>query len=244
MLGYRSFGKKGKINKEYKRGLRENYSVSKAPVLPALLKENELYDLYKLLNLPTYKLSVKRFYNYLYTKISYCECGGKFAGEKMRQYFYYKCEICKRRFQAEKLEDNITIRLLNSKELKQINDVEFRISDLYDESEKIISEIKKIKIAESKIIDLLSEDTISLDTGKAKLQKMKNERNLKEIELNKMKVLILSEEKKVITEDNIESFKYLLENIDNEFVDEFQEIIKLIIRKIIIYDIDNIEIKF
>ena len=51
-------------------------------------------------------------------------------------------------------------------------------------------------------------------------------------------------EKKEITKDHIKTLEYLLNNIDNDYADELKEILNLIIKKIVIKDIDNIDIQF
>ena len=54
--------------------------------------------------------------------------------------------------------------------------------------------------------------------------------------------MILEEKRKEITEDHIETLKYLLKNINPEYVEDLKEILNLIIKKIVIKNHEDIDI--
>lgn len=247
LLGYRTYGKKGKIDKFYKKGRRKVFQKSKSPVFPALmtLEEFKQLELIRQTNRSRFKNST---YNYIYTTMSWCTCGKKFAGErtksKKKYFFYYKCDGCRKRFNVDKIELNISKTILSHPDLKMLNSYDFRVADLFDEIVKLNKEMELKNAAEHKIISLVSGGFTSEDMAKLELSALKKSKDNIKLQIEEKRKLILEEEKKEITEDHIKTLEYLLNNIDNDFVDELKEILNLIIKKIVIKDLDNIDIQF
>ena len=88
----------------------------------------------------------------------------------------------------------------------------------------------------------MNEDLISLETAKNKLKEIKKHISQSQKEIEEIKNNIEIEKQKEITSDMLDSFKYLLLNYDEDTLDELQQILNLIIKKIIIYSYDEIEI--
>lgn len=247
LLGYRTYGKKGKIDKFYKKGRRKEFQKTKSPVFPALmtLEEFEQLELIRQTNRSRFKNST---YNYIYTTMCWCTCGKKFAGErtksKKKYFFYYKCDGCGKRYNVNKIENNISKTILSHPDLKMLNSYDFRVADLFDEIVKLNKEMELKNAAEHKIISLVSGGFTSEDMAKQELSALKKSKDNIKLQIEEKRKLILEEEKKEITEDHIKTLEYLLNNIDNDFADELKEILNLIIKKIVIKDIDNIDVQF
>ena len=247
LLGYRTYGKKGKIDKFYKKGRRKDFQKSENPVFPALmtLEEFKQLELIRQTNRSRFKNST---YNYIYTTMSWCTCGKKFAGErtksKKKYFFYYKCDGCRKRFNVDQIELNISKTILSHPDLKMLNSYDFRVADLFDEIVKLNKEMELKNAAEHKIISLVSGGFTSEDMAKQELSALKKSKDNIKLQIEEKRKLILEEEKKEITEDHIKTLEYLLNNIDNDFADELKEILNLIIKKIVIKDLDNIDIQF
>ena len=125
-----------------------------------------------------------------------------------------------------------------------LNSYDFRVADLFDEIVKLNKEMELKNAAEHKIISLVSGGFTSEDMAKQELSALKKSKDNIKLQIEEKRKLILEEEKKEITEDHIKTLEYLLNNIDNDFADELKEILNLIIKKIVIKDLDNIDIQF
>ena len=125
-----------------------------------------------------------------------------------------------------------------------LNDYDFRISDLLDEITKLEQQKSIEQKKENDILNLITEDLISMDTAKEKLKGLKDViRNIQK-EISKIEEDIEREKNKEITSDMLESFKYLLLNYDKDTLEELQQILNLIIKKIIIRSYNEIEIVY
>ena len=246
LLGYRTYGKKGKIDKFYKKGRRKHFQKSKTPVFPALMTHDEFeqLELIRQTNKIKYKNAT---YHYLFTTMTFCnECGKKFAGERTKSkgkyFFYYKCEGCGKRFNVNKIETTISQKILTHPDLKMLNSYDFRVADLLDDITNLNKELEIKNIAEMKIISLISEGFTSEDVAKQELTNLKKSKQNIKNKIEEKRRMILEEERKEITEDHIETLKYLLKNINPEYVEDLKEILNLIIKKIVIKDLEDIDI--
>lgn len=247
IAGYRTFGKRGRNENNYKKGRRKTYQISEEKLLPALLDDDEME---KIRNIYANSFSYyqKKSYPYLFTKLAHCVCGGKYYGNHFisrgSSYNYYKCEKCNKRYLAKKLEKIIIENLMNDDSLKMLNDYDFRISDLLDEITKLEQQKSIEQKKENDILNLITEDLISMDTAKEKLKGLKDViRNIQK-EISKIEEDIEREKNKEITSDMLESFRYLLLNYDEDTLEELQQILNLIIKKIIIHSYNEIEIVY
>lgn len=248
LLGYRTYGKKGKIDGNYKKGTRKEYMVTDEKVLPAILTEEEYSKISNIYKTHKVRFTTSKF-PYLFSTLLHCECGGRFFGNTIKNrynnYFhYYKCDKCAKRFNVKNIEKEIIEAILKNKNLNMLNDCDFRISDMYDQIGILNQKITIEKEKEKNIVDLMLENMISNDTAKEKLKSLKNNISNIEKEKKKLEEQIEIESNKEITEEHIESLKFLLQNYDEQTVAELKEILNLIIQKIIITEKDKIEIIF
>ena len=125
-----------------------------------------------------------------------------------------------------------------------LNDYNFRIADLYDQITILNKKIEMEKEKEKNIVELMLEGIISNDISKEKLRTLKNNITNIEKEKEKLEEQIEIESNKEITEEHIESLKFLLKNYDEETVTELKEILNLIIQKIVLSKNGEIEIIF
>ena len=125
-----------------------------------------------------------------------------------------------------------------------LNDYNFRIADLYDQITILNKKIEIEKTKEKDIVELMLEGIISNDISKEKLRTLKNNITNIEKEKKKLEEQIEIESNKEITEEHIESLKFLLKNYDEETVTELKEILNLIIQKIVLSKNGEIEIMF
>ncbi len=76
LIGYRTYGKKGKIDQYHNKGRRKNYQTTEGKVFPAILTEDEFLILNEMRKYNRVKFN-KDIYTYLYSNLSYHSCGGK-----------------------------------------------------------------------------------------------------------------------------------------------------------------------
>ena len=128
-----------------------------------------------------------------------------------------------------------------------LNDCEFRLADLYSEVDDLKTMLEKCVNSEKRILELVAEGLTSMDISKETLAKLKKEKEQIVKMISGKMTLISEEEKKEISEDNIELLQELMmfqDTDDDEYREKLKEIINLIIRKIIFTSYDNIRIFF
>ncbi|MGL5593006.1 MAG: recombinase family protein [Cetobacterium sp.] len=248
LIGHRMFGEFIKDPYTLKKVKNKDPFISSEKVLPALLTDDEFNFINALL-----KDNRKKFKNpkrkYLFSGLLYCTCGKKFAGniinKKTHSYYYYRCEGCKTFYNLDKLEINIKNAILSHPHLKLINDTTFRLQDLQDKIEFENKKLEDLVKKQREITQLLMDGLLDASTIKPELEKLKKLVDLSKQEIKKYENLILENSNFVITEDNISDLKELLfmENND-EIMEELQEILCLIINRIIIKTLEDIEIIF
>lgn len=249
--GYRTYGKKGKIDKNHNKGYRKNYYTSPTPILPSLLDDDEYTSILEICNhnRGKYRKNIKI---YLYSNILKCQCGGRLEGEKTKgksgkYFYYYKCSNCKKRIPVTKAEKSISKAILDDKSLSMINDCDFRLADLYSEVDNLNKVLEKLVSSEKKILELVSEGLTSIEVSKESLSKLKKEKERVIKSINEKFTLISEEKKKEISDDNIKLLQELMayEDInDDEYRERLKEIINLIIRKIVFTSYDDIKVYF
>ena len=248
LIGYRTYGKKGKVDKNHTKGRRKEYQISSDRVYPAILSDEE-YEIIKEIRLKNKLKYMNIEREYLYSTFLECSCNGKFAGEKIKKYndnvfHYYKCEKCGSRFNADKLENSITEKILSEPKLKMLNDYQFRIADIIDEKILLEKNLDEKLKAEATIASLIVKGFMSEEAAEKELKELNKIKDKIKKDIQQKEILITEEAKKEITEDNIDTLKYLLRNIDFDLIEDLKEILHLIIRKIKIHDIHNIDIIF
>lgn len=248
LIGHRMFGEFVKDPYTLKKVKNKDPFISSEKVLPALLNDEEFNLINALL-----KDNRKKFKNpkrkYLFSGLLYCSCGKKFAGnivsKKTKSYYYYRCEGCKTFYNVDKLEYNIKNAILSHPHLKLLNDTTFRLQDLQDKIELENKKLEDLVNRQREITQLLMDGLLDASTIKPELEKLKKLVDLSKQEIKKYENLILENSNFVITEDNISDLKELLfmENTD-EIMEELQEILCLIVNRIIIKTLEDIEVIF
>lgn len=249
--GYRTYGKKGKIDKCHNKGYRKNYFTSETPILPALLDEEEYSSILDIRNhnRGKYRKNIKV---YLYSNNLRCSCGGRLEGEKIKgksgnYFYYYKCHLCKKRLPVTKTEKAISDAILQDKSLKMLNDCEFRLADLYSEIDELKIVLEKYTASEKRILTLVAEGLTSVEVSRETLSKLKKEKEQVIKNINSKMVVISEEEKKEVSEDNIRLLQELMlfqDTDDDEYREKLKEIINLIVRKVIFTSFNDIKIYF
>ena len=127
-----------------------------------------------------------------------------------------------------------------------LNDCEFRLADLYSEVDDLKTILEKYVNSEKRVLELVAEGLTSMEISKETLTKLKKEKEKIIKMISDKMTLISEEEKKEISEDNIELLQELMmfQDTDDEYREKLKEIINLIIRKIIFTSYDNIRIFF
>ncbi|MGL5621349.1 MAG: hypothetical protein ACRDDG_02980, partial [Cetobacterium sp.] len=117
--------------------------------------------------------------------------------------------------------------------------------DLQDKIEFENKKLEDLVKKQREITQLLMDGLLDASTIKPELEKLKKLVDLSKQEIKKYENLILENSNFVINEDNISDLKELLfmENND-EIMEELQEILCLIINRIIIKTLEDIEIIF
>ena len=99
--------------------------------------------------------------------------------------------------------------------------------------------------SEKRVLELVAEGFTSMDVSKETLTKLKKEKERIIKMISDKMTLISEEEKKEISEDNIELLQELMmfqDTADDEYREKLKEIINLIIRKIIFTSYDDIRV--
>ena len=128
-----------------------------------------------------------------------------------------------------------------------LNDCEFRLADLYSEVDDLKTILEKCVNSEKRVLELVAEGLTSMDVSKETLTKLKKEKERIIKMISDKMTLISEEEKKEISEDNIELLQELMmfqDTADDEYREKLKEIINLIIRKIIFTSYDDIRVFF
>ena len=128
-----------------------------------------------------------------------------------------------------------------------LNDCEFRLADLYSEVDDLKTILEKCVNSEKRVLELVAEGLTSMDVSKETLTKLKKEKERIIKMISDKMTLISEEEKKEISEDNIELLQELMmfqDTTDDEYREKLKEIINLIIRKIIFTSYDDIRVFF
>ena len=247
LIGLRTFGKKGKLNKNHNKGRRKEYFTTDTPVLPALLSKEEYSKIQEVRKGNRLK-SKEDIHQYIYTHITFCKCGGKFAGNAFRNknkiYTYYKCEGCNIRYSSDHLEKIVSEEILNHPHLQMINDYEFRLADIIDDITEQKKILNKKEESEKAVLSLVIEGLVSKEVAKEQLQELRKETHKIKKDIKEKEQLLSDEQKKEITEDHIEILRFFLRNITKDLIPDLREILNLLIRRIKIIDLENIEIKF
>src|SRR3712207_1719962 len=121
---------------------------------------------------------------YLYSQVLYCGCGGKFEGNFVRKIgkegkgtAYYRCSKCGKRINAKKLEYDLIDRICNDSRLQMLNEIEFRLADLFDEKTEYEKQINIIREKEKRVIHLVTDGITSMDVVEAELRALKKQRD-------------------------------------------------------------------
>ena len=134
--------------------------------------------------------------------------------QKVKKYFfYYKCDGCKKRYNVDKIENNISKTILNHPNLKMLNNYDFRVADLFEEIVNLNKELELKNTAEQRILSLVSGGFTSEDMAKQGLSALKKSKDNIKIQIEEKKKLITEEEKKEITENHITTLEYLINNL-------------------------------
>lgn len=138
------------------------------------------------------------------------------------------------------MEINIKNAILSHPHLKLLNDTTFRLQDLQDKIELENKKLEDLVKRQREITQLLMDGLLDVSTIKLELEKLKKLVDLSKQEIKKYENLILENSNFVITEDNISDLKELLfmENTD-EIMEELQEILCLIVNRIIIKTLED-----
>lgn len=248
LIGHRMFGEFIKDPYTLKKTKNKTPFISSEKVLPALLTDEEFNLINDLL-----KDNRKKFKNpqkkYLFSGLLYCSCGKKFAGNVIskghKKHYYYKCEGCKIFRNAKVLEKYVKNAIISHPNLKLLNDTSFKLQDLQDKINLENKKLEDLAKRQKEITQLLMDGLLDASTIKPELEKLKKLVDLSKQEIKKYENLILENSNFVITEDNISDLKELLfmENTD-EIMEELQEILCLIVNRIIIKTLEDIEIIF
>lgn len=186
-------------------------------------------------------LNATSYNKYLLSSLLKCECGGKLIGavsNKTRH--YYRCKGCGTHIKREELEKSVINELLNTDELKILNQkIKNNIGKVQEISIKT-QELKKLENRKNMLVENLIDRTIT----KADFT-THNNINEEKIDLLKQEIKKLNatkEERKIDT-DVFNTFKEILKNINIEDREDLKNILQKMIEYILIKDKRVEEIK-
>ncbi len=184
------------------------------------------------------KRRIKKTNGLLFSGILKCHCGGKMYKTSTRGYVDYKCNICKKSVNSQKVESKITIEILKIAELKKLNNSSNmdNILKLQGKINIINKKINKFQEEKSKLIDLLTKDLITEEEFKLSKKKINDNINFELINIKKYNSMVAFEEKKDNQKDNLEILESVVRNVKDEDIDELNDIFRMLIDEIILLD--------
>lgn len=222
--------------KNLQTGARESnkdYQVTWG-IIPEIISRSEWDLIQEILRSNKKKFTGKNYVNkYLYSGLLYCACGGKMAGNKIKENIYhYRCEHCRKSINVKIIDPIIYGELFNNDKIKSLNDTSFDNYEFLEEIDELTKRISSLKKSKDDIAELFLEGFISKDKLKEKSRKIDID-----INSNEKKLLKVSEKinrlKNLDTKiDNLEALKFILNNKDDETAEELKEILNLIVNKI------------
>ncbi len=176
----------------------------------------------------------------LFTSLLECECGGRYHSTTSRSgnkstYFYYRCTHCRKKFNAEKLEEELIELLINYSGLTELNEVDEFITEDYKKKLAYYERRQSgLSTQRSKIIQLFTKGIISEEELEEQLEDLEEDRESIEKELAAIKELISNQSKMKDKIDNVKLFKEVVRNINFEDRIEVKKLFQLMVDKIIL----------
>ncbi|MDR2880140.1 MAG: hypothetical protein LBV03_09520, partial [Fusobacteriales bacterium] len=174
----------------------------------------------------------KPAYRLLFTGIVECKCGSKMHSHKINGWYNYECNKCKKIISKNKLEKEIINKLMNLKELEDLNNDNIEIEKYKSELENLNKQINKLNLERKKYIILFGKNMISEE----ELEKLINDIDPKvtyfKNEIKNIKSII---ETKKITgkkENNLKILQDILANMEDTDREDLYKLFKLLIEKI------------
>lgn len=181
----------------------------------------------------------------LFSGLVVCTCGKKMfqtrryhtnkAGEKYPYYVYLctnKLTGKKHSIAARKLDNAIIEKIKNSKELLELNGIEYNEDESIKNKLKLIEkELLALETERERIIKLFQKEFINEDELESKF----NDITARKKKLKESQKHYEEEDKKESSKDNVENFeklKYIIENYSEDDVVETRKLLRLLIKEI------------
>jgi site-specific DNA recombinase len=178
---------------------------------------------------------------YLLSSLLKCECGGYFTGATSNKTrYYYRCKSCGINIKRDILEKSVIDELLNTDELK-ILDQKIKINlDRTREIKIKENELNKLEKRQKNLVENLLDQTITKE-----VYNEYNKLNDEKIELLRQEIKALNTTPQEKTPDIsvFNTFKEILKNINEEDREDLKNILQKMIDRIIIKDRKIEEIK-
>ena len=186
-------------------------------------------------------LNATSYNKYLLSSLLKCECGGKLIGavsNKTRH--YYRCKGCGTHIKREELEKSVINELLNTDELKILNQkIKNNIGKVQEISIKT-QELKKLENRKNMLVENLIDRTITKadftthnNINEEKIDSLRQE----------IKKLNATKDNNTVDTDVFNAFKEILKNINIEDREDLKNILQKMIEYILIKDKKVEEIK-
>ena len=181
----------------------------------------------------------------IFSGLVVCECGNRMYKSTTRGYHSYKCEKCKKSISEIKLNQKIIETLFKITELQKLNEAkkENKTKEFQEKINNLQKEKMELGKEQKEALKLLIKKIISEKEYKEVAEEIKIKIEVIDNDILKFEKLKQIEDSKFYKSDNIELLRSIILNIDDTDKKELNEIFKMLISEIKIYDNKKMDIE-
>ena len=181
----------------------------------------------------------------IFSGLVICECGNRMYKNTTRGYHSYKCEKCKKSISEIKLNQKIIETLFKITELQKLNETkkENKTKEFQEKINNLQKEKMDLEKEQKEALKLLIKKIISEKEYKEVAEEIKFKIEIIDNDILKFEKLKQIEDSKFYKSDNIELLRSIILNIDDTDKKELNEIFKMLISEIKIYDNKKMDIE-
>ncbi len=182
----------------------------------------------------------------IFTGILRCTCGGKTHNssssrewktqKRVTSHHYYKCTECKKNYPREEVEKSLFEQIYSLPEMRELNDHNLDLKSINMRIENLRKTLKKLESKRKRLMKIYTNGLIEEDELKDLLEEVTLQSSETNKEIRDNLKIIEDEEVSRLNNENIETFKRVMANLDIGDRTEAKKIIRLLFNKIEIVD--------
>ncbi|WP_435307874.1 recombinase family protein [Sebaldella termitidis] len=227
--GQLRYGKKEKNINTGKIKLNSDYQYFPG-IHPVIIDPKTFEHAQRIIN--TKKRDFPTKHKLLFSSLIICECGGKMFSHKRAKRIDYCCDKCNKSISSQKAEDVIINKLLELKELEDLNNENIELEKYKNDIEKYKKQIENLKKEKNKYVSFCAKGIITETELKNFINEL--EPNILFL-IREIKTLEEIIEKQKITgekENNLKILQTVLANMEDSDRNDLHKLFKLLIEKI------------